>query len=175
MRYFFLFQHYEVFGIQEKVQRELTAIWRHGCDWAVLCWPFGHAVSHQKSADQASASYSISSSFTIFLLRGHGRVPEPIPAAYGEGRVPCWMGTLCKHLVVHYLTQGYLSRALKVSWYLVLLPQHLRSFVCSGAWTKNPPLSPVPYKLSIKFNPFSYNVIMDMEALSKAFCSIILE
>uniref|UniRef100_H2TIQ9 Potassium voltage-gated channel, KQT-like subfamily, member 2a n=1 Tax=Takifugu rubripes TaxID=31033 RepID=H2TIQ9_TAKRU len=43
---------------------------------------------------------------------GHGRVLEPIPAPYGAGR----------HLVVHYLAQGYLSRALKVSWHLTLLP-----------------------------------------------------
>lgn len=150
MRYFFLFQHYEVSGIQEKVQRELTAIWRHGCDWAVLCWSFGHAVSHQKSADQASASYSMFSSFTISLLRGHWRVLEPIPAAYGEDRE--YTAEWGPYLSIWLFITSYkdILAGLWKCWHLGLLPEHLRSFVRSGAWTKNPPyLSPVPYRLSV--------------------------
>lgn len=49
-----------------------------------------------------------------------------------------------------YIVQGHLGSALKVFWNLLLLPEHLRRFVCTGARTWNPLcLSPVPNRLSI--------------------------
>lgn len=50
------------------------------------------------------------------------------------------------HLNSRYPAQGYVSSALKVSWHLPLLQEHLPSFVRTGMWTENLPL-PVPSRL----------------------------
>lgn len=52
----FLQQCHEVHGLKEAVQRELTTVWCHGRDRAVLCRTSWYAVSHQEPAVQASSN-----------------------------------------------------------------------------------------------------------------------
>lgn len=72
----------------------------------------------------------VSSSWPLYPFPGHGE-----DAHIREGRTHPWMGhqyigkALCEHLLVRYLTQGYLGKPLKVSWHLPLLPEHLPCFV----------------------------------------------
>lgn len=68
---------------------------------------------------------------TLFLLGSWGKVTT------GDTTGPYRINPQYEHLWVRYLTQGYLSSALKVLWHLALLPEHLPDFICCGAGTKN--------------------------------------
>lgn len=66
-------------------------------------------------------------------------------------RSPVHCRALSEHLCIHYLAQGYLSIALKMSWHLPLLECHA-CFVHTGTWSINPPLlSLVSNRLSDAF------------------------